>query len=490
MNARNHDLDQLPPCAIESEMCVLGAMILAGNDPAVMAAIRATLTVGDFYQADHQILYRVIGDVYDRCRTIDAMLLREELGRRQITEDVGGLPYLADILRAAPNARSGAHYASDVREKSVLRRLITGAHEVLRRANGPSTAPAPTSSPATSSPNSTASPRAGAPTRSSSWTRSSTTSSATAPTASPPRSAPAWRNSTPSAADCPSRGSRSLPDVLGMGKSQLGKQIVRNAATGLPAERTPFGDVSRPAQAPMVCGIVTVEELNKKIGGNYLSAVSGVENNRIANGTCNANEWRLIEDAAPDLARLPIYLSDRPIRLDDVESVITTMVTRFRCELVFVDYLQLIHGPNEGTKEQEIARISTTLKNIGKTLGVTMVVAAQLSRANETGGVRRPEMRDLRHSGQIEQDGDLIVLLHRDDYYHYKDRDFSPTNILEAIVAKNKNGPLGTALLNFEGKYQTVTDRKAGQTYPPADEHVSGKTRTKQSIPDRVDPAR
>jgi replicative DNA helicase len=467
MNARNHDLDQLPPCAIESEMCVLGAMILAGNDPAVMAAIRATLTVGDFYQADHQILYRVIGDVYDRCRTIDAMLLREELGRRQITEDVGGLPYLADILRAAPNARSGAHYASDVREKSVIRRLITGAHEVIRRANGPlhGTRADELARDFLAELHGVAEGRCADAIVKLDKVIDDVLRDRADGVPTTVRTGLAEFDAI--CGGLPVKGFTVVAGRPGMGKSQLGKQIVRNAATGLPAERTPFGDVSRPAQAPMVCGIVTVEELNKKIGGNYLSAVSGVENNRIANGTCNANEWRLIEDAAPDLARLPIYLSDRPIRLDDVESVITTMVTRFRCGLVFVDYLQLIHGPNEGTKEQEIARISTTLKNIGKTLGVTMVVAAQLSRANETGGVRRPEMRDLRHSGQIEQDGDLIVLLHRDDYYHYKDRDFSPTNILEAIVAKNKNGPLGTALLNFEGKYQTVTDRKAVQTYPP-----------------------
>jgi replicative DNA helicase len=221
-----------------------------------------------------------------------------------------------------------------------------------------------------------------------------------------------------------------------------------------------------PEQPPKACGIVSVEETLEKIGQNYLSAAAGVENNRIVYGTCSDNEWQLVEDAAPDVQRLPIYLTEKPIRLGDVEAAVTTMVTRFKCEVIFVDYLQLIHGPDAGNKEQEIARISTTLKNLGKTLGVTMVVAAQLSRANETGGVRRPEMRDLRHSGQIEQDGDLIVLLHREDYYHYKDDDFSPTNVVEANVAKNKSGPLGTALLHFEGRYQTIRDRALAQTYP------------------------
>jgi replicative DNA helicase len=458
--------DEFPPCAIESEMCVIGAMLMTGDDTAVITAIRATLAASDFYQADHQILFRVIGDVFDRCRTVDAMLVREELSRRQVIEDVGGLEYLAQILHAVPNARAGAHYASDVREKSVLRRLISGATEVLRRAKGPLHG-----------------------TRADELARDFL---AELHGVAEGRCADAIVKLDKVIDDVLSDGANGVPSRIrsglaefdaicgglpvngytvvagrpGMGKSQFGKQLARNIAGGLPEERSPFGDVCKPPQPPRVCGIVSVEETLKKIGQNYLAGSAKVENNRIAYGTCSPNEWRLIEDAAPDLARLPIYLTDRPIRLDDVEAVITTMVTRYRCEFIFVDYLQLIHGPTEGTKEQEIARISTTLKNLGKTLGVTMVVAAQLSRANETGGMRRPEMRDLRHSGQIEQDGDLIVLLHREDYYHYKDQDFTPTLILEANVAKNKSGPLGTALLHFEGKYQTITDRKAVQTYP------------------------
>jgi replicative DNA helicase len=263
----------------------------------------------------------------------------------------------------------------------------------------------------------------------------------------------------------------------GMGKSQLGKQIVRNVAEGLPEKIVPqardaWGTVlseawAIPEQPPKVCGIVSIEETLDKIGKNYLSAASGIENNRLAYGTATPAEWRTIEAVSPAISDLPIFLTDKPVRLADVEGVITTMVTRHHCELVFVDYLQLIHGPETANKEQEIARISTTLKNLGKTLGVTVMVAAQLSRANETGGVRRPSQSDLRHSGQIEQDGDLIILLHREDYYNYKKPDFEPNHTLEGIVAKNKDGPLGTAFMHFEGKYQTVTNKTLAETYAP-----------------------
>lgn len=474
MNARNPiqsriaPFDRLPPHSVEAEMCVIGALLLAGEDAAVVAGIRATVSAGDFFQADHQILFVAACDVYDRCRTLDAMLLREELVRRQTLGDVGGVAYLAEILHAVPNARAGAHYAHDVREKSVLRRLIAGASDVLRRAYGPmnGTRADELARDFLAQLHGVAEGRCADTIVKLDRVIADILNDRANGIANTVRTGLNELDAT-CAGGLPARGYTVLAGRPGMGKSQLGKQIARNVAGGLPERRDAYGDVIGPAQPPIACGIVTVEELNRKIGCNYLSAVSGVENNRVVNNTCSENEWQLVKDAAPDLAGLPVYLTDRPIHLADVESVITTMVTRFRCGFIFVDYLQLIQGPEAANKEQEIARISTTLKNLGKTLGVTMVVAAQLSRANEAGGVRRPELRDLRHSGQIEQDGDLIVLLHRDDYYHCKEENFVPTHVLEAIVAKNKNGPMGTALLHFEGKFQTVRDRKAAETYPP-----------------------
>jgi replicative DNA helicase len=465
--------DDLPPHSVEAEMCTLCAMILAGNDPAGMAAIRATVGAGDFFQADHQILFRAIADVFDRCRTVDAMLLREELGRRKVLEEVGGLEYLAEIVRAAPNAQSGKHYANDVREKAVLRRLITGAHDVLRRAHGPlhGTRADELARDFLAELHGVAEGRCADAIVRIDAVIDRILSDYLDGTSKRIRTGLSELDQL--CGGLPIGRFTVVAGRPGMGKSQLGKQIIRNLASGLPAweipaQPDPWGNDARPAitlpaQPPKVCGIVSVEETLDKIGQNYLAGVASVENNRLTYGTATSEDMRLVLDASVKISKLPIYLTDRPIRLDDVESVITTMVTRFECEVIFVDYLQLIHGPDAGNKEQEIARISTTLKNLGKTLGVTMLVAAQLSRANETGGVRKPELRDLRHSGQIEQDGDLILLLHRGDYYAHKEQNFVPNHLLEAIVAKNKDGPLGTAVLNFEGKYQTVTDRTVMQ---------------------------
>jgi replicative DNA helicase len=129
--------DPLPPHSVEAEMCVIGAMMISGNDPATFASIRSAVSTTDFFQADHQILFDVICAVFDRCRALDSMIVREELVRRQILDNVGGLEYLGQILHGVPSAINGVHYAHDVREKATLRRLIAASDNLKRRVNGP-----------------------------------------------------------------------------------------------------------------------------------------------------------------------------------------------------------------------------------------------------------------------------------------------------------------------------------------------------------------
>lgn len=470
--SQHRDVDPLPPHSIEAEMCLLGSVMLSGNNATMMHMIRAVITEDDFFQADHQILYRVICEVSDRCGCHDAVLVREELNRRQILEDIGGTAYLSEILRASPSRENGPHYAKEVRNLAVLRRIIAAATEALRRAYAPMIAEG-----------------ADDIARDFMATLHGVSGGRGADTivridsvidsvidsllaGHKPRLRTGITDLDGICGGLPINGYTVIAGRPSMGKSQVGKQIIANIARGQPAVRIDavigaWGDVLEPerviaAQEPRVCGIVTVEETLEKIGQNYLSAAAGVENNRLSYGTAGSDDMRKIVDASGGVKKLPIFMTEKPVRIEDVEGAITTMVTRNKCEVIFVDYLQLIHGPHAHTKEQEIATTSMTLKNLGKTLGATIVVAAQLSRASETGGIRRPTQSDLRHSGQIEQDGDLILLLHREDYYEWQKHPdpstFRPTNVLEIIVAKNKGGPVGFAQAHFEGKYQTVTD--------------------------------
>jgi replicative DNA helicase len=226
----------------------------------------------------------------------------------------------------------------------------------------------------------------------------------------------------------------------GIGKSQICKQFALNLARrGIPV------------------GIVTVEEDRRKIGQNYLSNASGVENNHIAYSTMGPHEWDEVLRAVKGLNELPIYIADEPVKLSDVEASIIVMATQKKCEVVIVDYLQLINPDVSGENEnREITLISKCLKMAFKRLNIAGIAACQLNRGNETGGVRHPTVKDLRGSGSLDQDGDLIMLLHRDDYYE-KDS-FKWNKQLLCIVGKNKAGPTGDVPLWFSGKTQTVAD--------------------------------
>jgi replicative DNA helicase len=435
--------DNLPPHSLEAEMCTLSAMMLAGDNPAMLASIRASIGRDDFFQADHQIIFDVICACADQNGAVDAMLVREDLIRRELLEEIGGIDYLARILNEVPNAANGAHYAGIVREKATLRRIIGAASDTLRRCYAPMTGEGPDDIAREFLAELHGVCRGRASQSIVKFDRLLADVMQTRRDGVATRIGTGLRTLDEICGGLPKGGYTILAGRPSMGKSQLGKQVVKNVA-----------------RSGIAVGIVSCEETLQKIGQNYLSGESGVENNRIAYGNCDEREWGQIEAAAvPAFTSLPIFATDKPVRLGEVESAITTLVTRYGCELVFVDYLQLIDAPGAQTKEQEIAKVSIALKHVFKGLGAAGLVAAQLSRANETGTVRRPELRDLRHSGQIEQDGDVILLLHREDYYHYKQRDYAPNHVLEVNVAKNKDGPMGTARLHFEGKYQTVKDR-------------------------------
>jgi hypothetical protein len=192
----------------------------------------------------------------------------------------------------------------------------------------------------------------------------------------------------------------------------------------------------------------------------------------------------------PGLSSLPIHVADDPVKLSEVEGAIRTLVTKYGCELVVVDYLQLVDPEQESNENRELTLISRTLKQTFKRLNVAGIAACQLNRGNETNGVRKPAMRDLRGSGSLEQDGDLILLLHREDVYHQGDADYEKTDQLEVIVVKNKDGDSGTIPLWFSGKTQTITnwaDRPGANPFshitPPHVPRCTPTTKCKRGFP-------
>jgi replicative DNA helicase len=435
--------DRLPPASIEAERCLLGSMMLATTQ-ADFELARRVVTREAFYQADHQIIFDVLCDLRDGGRAVDAVLAREELKRRGLWEEIGGGATFADILGSVPSAAHGPHYAKEVREKYALRQIIGLANDVLRDAYAPSRIE-----------------------RATELAMESARRFASVASTGRADEIVKLGDAVMDVYDRISNGEvrrvptglHDLDDVIGglafgrftqiggrpgMGKSQLVKQIVRNVA-----------DTGRPV------GIVTIEETREKIGENCLSAASGVENNHIAFGTVGQEEWSSLADAVQRLARLPVFISDRPVKLHEVEAAVTALAIEHKCEVIAVDYLQCIDADIEN-ENREITKISKALKGSFKRLGVAGIAAVQLNRGNEVQGNRRPTLRDLRGSGSLEQDGDTIILLHRDDYYRKGDDGFTPDHKLEAIIEKNKDGCTGIVPLWFSGARQTITNWNGG----------------------------
>lgn len=432
----------LPPHDLDSERCVLASMMLCGDDKQVFELTAEKLRAESFYDPDHGIIFDAILRLHRAQKKIDAIVLRAEMQRAKLYDEVGGDSNIAKILNSCPSYAHGPQYASIIREKYALREIIRVANNALKRVM-----------------NASYEEKAADIARqfvnelaevicTGDADEIKRLSDAVAEVIVSSRSEKVRRYPT---------GLFELDDIIGgvargkftqiggrpgMGKSMACKQIVLNVAErGIP------------------CGIVSIEETREKIAQNYLANLSGIENNKIAYNNLAEEDFAELMKAVPDIESLPIFISDYPSRISEVEAAITSMVMRHKCELVVVDYLQLI-SPDEASdnENREITKISKSLKNTFKRLDVAGLVPVQLNRGNETGGVRKPTLRDLRGSGSLEQDGDCIILLHREDYYHRGEHGYHQTNQIEAIVAKNKDGCTGNVPLLFSAATQKISD--------------------------------
>ena len=222
----------------------------------------------------------------------------------------------------------------------------------------------------------------------------------------------------------------------GMGKSLLLKQFTLNLSRrGIPV------------------GVISVEESRQKIAENVLANVSGVVNNRIAFGKLNGEEKGRVGQAGEAIHRLPIFVIDSARKLTSIVAAAHALRHRHDVQVIAVDHLHIVDGETNEHREREIAKISAELKWVWKDLGVAGLEAAQLNRGS---GRDRPSLASLRDSGSLEQDADIVLLLHREDYYR------GPTEAkddhLEIIVAKNKDGATGVVPAHYDGARQSVSD--------------------------------
>lgn len=430
------ELGKVPPQDVEAEQAVIGSMLT--DQDAVISAIE-TLKPEDFYREDNKLIYTAILNIYNRAEPIDIITLKAELTSMGKIDSIGGLKYIAQLPDKVPTTANVDRYIKIVEEKAMLRNLIKTANEILSLGY----------------------------------------------------------DQTEEVEDVMDLAEKKIFDVM-QKKNQKGYTSIKDILvesftkleelynqkqhiTGVPSgfielDKKTAGFhgselilvAARPAmgksafvlniatyaatKANIPVAIFSLEMSKDQVGNRILCSEALVDSNNVRTGELNDEDLSKLAETSGELSQAKIFVDDTP--------GITVMEIRAKCRklkleqnigLVIIDYLQLIQGSSKnGSREQEIAEISRSLKILAKEIDVPVIALSQLSRAVEARPEHRPMLSDLRESGSIEQDADIVMFLYRDDYY---DENSEEKNTAEVIIAKQRSGSTGTVKLAWLGSY-------------------------------------
>jgi len=424
--------DRLPPQAIEAEMCLIGSMML---DKEVVGQVVQIVDREAFYQADHQILFDILVKLYEQNRSIDAIIVREELAKRQLLEEVGGTPYLAQILSAVPSSAHAAHYAGIVREKSLLRQLISASNDILRDAYAPHEQADLVLDKAEKRIFDIAQKKVGG------------------------AMTPLEDVLVEVFETIESRGQRGietgffeLDDM--MNGLQNGEMIIVAARPSMGKTAFAMNVIEHiSADSRLPTAVFSLEMSKQQLAQRMLCSRGQIDAHKLRKGMLQAHEYQHLANVVGELAKAPVWVDDSPgLTVLDLRAKARRLKLQHDIKCIMIDYMQLMDNPGPESRQQQISEISRGIKAVARELNVPVLCLSQLNRQSEGRDGHRPRMSDLRESGSIEQDADVIALLHREDYYRMSEPDFQPDNIAEVIIAKQRNGPTGTVKLTFLNK--------------------------------------
>lgn len=438
---RGEDFERTPPHDLVAEQCVLGGMMLSKDAISdVLEVIRAQ----DYYRPAHQIIHDVILDLYGRGEPADAVTVAAELTRTGDIARTGGAPYLHTLIASVPTAANAGYYARIVRERAILRRLVEvgtrivqlgyagdgDANELVDRAEAeiygvtdrrvsedylPLAEIMPGALDEIEAIGSRGGTLAGVPT---------------------------------GFADLDALTNGLHPGQMiviaarpAIGKSALALDICRSASVK-------HGQTSV---------LFSLEMSRNEITMRLLSAEARVPLHAMRTGQLGEDDWTRLARRMSEVVDAPLFIDDSPnMSMMEIRSKCRRLKQRNDLRLVVIDYLQLMSSPRRvENRQQEVSELSRSLKLLAKELNVPVVALAQLNRGPEMRTDKRPLLADLRESGSIEQDADVVILLHREDAY---ERESPRAGEADLIVAKHRNGPTTTVTVAFQGHYSRFVD--------------------------------
>jgi replicative DNA helicase len=431
-------LQKLPPHSIEAEESILSAILL---DNSTLLDVLEILSADHFYRTAHQKIFTAISELFSKSEPVDLVTVTSMLRDQNQLEEIGGAAFLARIVDTVPSAINVQHYARIVRDKSSLRRLIAKANEITQHcyddggdldqvldfAEGAVFEISEDKHQAAFHPISKIIESNIDALEVRQGNRALVTGVPTGFTQLDHKTSGFQGSDLIILAARPS-----------MGKTALALNIARNAAV----------------ESNVPVAIFSLEMSKESLSERLLCAEARVDSGRLRGGFLNPEDWNSITEAASALSEAPIYIDDSP---DISATSIRTKSRRLKMDkelgLIIIDYLQLMRGrPGIERRDLEISEISRALKLLAKELNVPVVALSQLNRKLEERSDKRPQLSDLRESGALEQDADVVAFIYRDEVYN-KDENNPTKGTAELIIAKQRNGPTGTVPLTFLAKH-------------------------------------
>ena len=445
--------DRIPPQSVEAEQAVLGSVFL--DSDAIVEAMEY-IEAKDFYRRSHQTIFQIMIDLNNRSEAIDAIIIKEHLEQKNMLEDIGGVSYLSELTLSVPTAANVGYYAKIVEQKSLLRNLIQTATDIV----------------------------------SSGFEQEEDVESILDEAERKILEVSEKRNRS---------GFLAIADVLGDSINTIEKLSQQGEAiTGLPTGYHALDKMTAGLQAeeliilaarPAVgktafalniaqnvgtktnesVAIFSLEMSAESLVNRMLCSEGLVEAGHLKTGQLSDEEWDNIIVAMGSLSKANIFIDDTPgIKISEIRAKCRKLhQEQGGLGLVLIDYLQLIEGTGRENRQQEVSEISRQLKKLAKELKVPVIDLSQLSRGVEQRQDKRPVLSDIRESGSIEQDADIVAFLYRDDYYRSEEgEDEEPkenNNVIEVIIEKNRSGARGTVELLFikeYNKFSSVSPRE------------------------------
>ena len=438
--------ENVPPQDIEAEQAVLGAIFL---DAEALVEAMAQIEPQDFYRRAHQIVFRSMIALNDRNENIDIITLKSQIESENTLEDVGGISYLTELSQVTPTASGVAHYAKIVKDKSTLRELIQAATKIVKEG----------------------------------YSQEGSVEEIVEAAEKGILNVSEKRNST---------GFQAIGDVLNSTMEHIDRLSQQNEdITGLPtgypeldkmtaglqpeeliilAARPAVGKTAFALNIAQNIGtrtdrsvaIFSLEMGAESLVNRMLCAEGTIEAGHLRTGQLTEQEWHNLIMAMGSLSNTSIFIDDTPgIKVSEIRARCRRLAQeKGNLGLILIDYLQLIEGSGRESRQQEVSEISRQLKKLAKELKVPVIALSQLSRSVEQRQDKRPVLSDIRESGSIEQDADIVAFLYREDYYQRQgteedknEEEQAVDDVIEVIIEKNRSGARGTVELLFKKEY-------------------------------------